>query len=146
MIHLMKYAGQKKTHDAFSINTTPHVSWIFFYRDLMTEIQSIDDEDNDSFVLLILWYIKCFSAGEEDGFSPLYDGNDSLISSGSPTVRSGSYSVSTIEIIARVVDICNKPINDVKSSFSQLFITVLTIISRGRSPDPESRDGISPYL
>lgn len=42
-----------------------------FYSDLMTEIQSIDDEENDSFVLLILWYIKCSSAGEEDGFSPL---------------------------------------------------------------------------
>lgn len=61
----------------------------------MTEIQSIDDEENDSFVLLILWYIKCSSAGEEDGFSPLYDGNESPISSGSSTVRSGSYSVSS---------------------------------------------------
>lgn len=117
-----------------------------FYSDLMTEIQSIDDEENDSFVLLILWYIKCSSAGEEDGFSPLYDGNESPISSGSSTVRSGSYSISTIEIIARVVDISNKPINNIKSPFSQLFINVLTIISRGRSRDLEWRDGTSPYL
>lgn len=118
----------------------------FFYSNLMTEIQSIDDEDNDSFVLLILWYIKCFSVCKEDGFSLLYDDNDSLISSGSPTVRSGSYSVSATEIIARGVDISNKPINDVNASFSQLFINLLTIISRGRSPDPVSRGGISPHL